>query len=249
MTLEHVVYHYPGLPENPVIPGVSLTAARGEFISLVGPSGCGKTTLFRLIAGLLEPSGGNIRITGCESGRLGHVSLMPQQDLLLPWRTILGNCLLPWELNSSGRKEDKIREIRALLEEFGLSGCESAYPHELSGGMRQRAAFLRTVLSGGELMLLDEPFGALDAITKREMQKWLLRLWSSLGRTVLFITHDLEEALLLSDRIYLMGRSPGQGLTEVNTGLPRPRSDAMRYEPRFTALRKQLEERLHEADR
>src|SRR5690606_39246754 len=138
---------------------------------------------------------------------------------LLPWRTRLDNCLLPLEIDKSGRAYGR-EKISELLVQFGLEGCESAYPDELSGGMRQRAAFLRTLAGGQELLLLDEPFGALDAMTKREMQRWLLSLWSDLGKTVLFITHDLEEALLLSDRIYLLSREEASGVQEIKVPLP-----------------------------
>ncbi|MNC27548.1 Taurine import ATP-binding protein TauB [compost metagenome] len=171
---------------------------------------------------------------------------MPQQDLLLPWRTVLDNCLLPWELKRKGSKTEAIRDIRGMLERFGLAGTEQRYPHELSGGMRQRIAMLRTLAAGNELMLLDEPFGALDAITKRGLHRWLLELWGSLEQTVLFITHDLEEALLLSDRIYLMSGGAGGGVQEFLVDLPRPRHYRMNYEPQFVALREDLEQRLYE---
>ncbi|WNS45655.1 ABC transporter ATP-binding protein [Paenibacillus sp. MMS20-IR301] len=221
---------------------------RGEFISVVGASGCGKSTLFKIIAGLLEPGGGVLSLRGIPSSarqRLGEVGYMPQQDLLLPWRTVLGNCLLPWELNRSCSREEAAGRIRDMLHRFGLAEAGNCYPHELSGGMRQRAAMLRTLAAGNELLLLDEPFGALDAITKRGLQRWLLELWSELNRTVLFITHDLEEALLLSDRIYLM--NAGGGVEEFITNLPRPRPHSLNYEPQFTAMRQELELKLNDS--
>nr|WP_264370904.1 ABC transporter ATP-binding protein [Paenibacillus sabinae] len=228
---------------------MSLTVRKGEFVSIVGASGCGKSTLLKVIAGLLEQSAGDIRLRGTDSGsganRLGHIAYMPQQDLLLPWRTVLDNCVLPLEIKgraSSGTKA----EARDMLKRVGLAGYELAYPHELSGGMRQRAAFVRTLMNGGELMLLDEPFGALDAMTKRDMHRWLLELWGNLKRTVMFITHDLEEAVLLSDRIFLMPAGSGGALQEMNVGLPRPRSMQMNFEPGFVSLRAELERRLYE---
>ncbi len=223
---------------------------QGEFISVIGASGCGKSTLFKTIAGLLEPTHGEIVIhpNPSVSSRLGQVAYMPQQDLLLPWRTVLDNCLLPWEVKPNHSKREMISHIRVLLTQFGLADLETAYPHELSGGMRQRVAFLRTLIAGegSGLMLLDEPFGALDAMTKREMHRWLLGLWSELNQTVMLITHDLEEALLLSDRIYLMSAGPMGGIQEFSVDLQRPRHNKMNYEPYFIALREELEQRLHD---
>ncbi|MNH82533.1 Carnitine transport ATP-binding protein OpuCA [compost metagenome] len=230
---------------SPIIDHLSLKVHQGEFVSIIGPSGCGKSTLFKLIAGLLEPTGGVITWTGGEvSKRLGSISYMPQQDLLLPWRTVRDNCLLPWELKKNlGSRPKQLAFIMDMLERFGLGRWAGAYPHELSGGMRQRAAFLRTLAAGGNLMLLDEPFGALDALTKREMHHWLLSLWGELQRTILFITHDLEEALLLSDRILLMPRGGG-ALEEMNVDLPRPRQPGVHATARFLELRMELEQRL-----
>ncbi|WP_042200693.1 ABC transporter ATP-binding protein [Paenibacillus camerounensis] len=246
LSVSNLSYSYTA-DQPPVFTELSMKIRRGEFISVAGASGCGKSTLFKIIAGLLEPSGGIVSLAGEPSpkaaSRLGRVGYMPQQDLLLPWRTVEGNCLLPWELKQSGTKADAVQQIRSLLHSLGLSGTEAAYPHELSGGMRQRAALARTLSSGSELLLLDEPFGALDALTKRGLQQWLLELWSGLERTVLFITHDLEEALLLSDRIYMM--HSGGGLEELAVRLPRPRSGEMIYQPQFIALRMELERRLH----
>ncbi|MEK5254289.1 ABC transporter ATP-binding protein [Paenibacillus sp. FSL F4-0125] len=225
---------------------------QGEFVAVIGASGCGKSTLFKTIAGLLEPTHGKIMIHSgrpAASTRLGQIAYMPQQDLLLPWRTVLDNCLLPWEIKPRSTKQQTISHIRDLLSRFGLVDVEKAYPHELSGGMKQRVAFLRTLVAGGggSLMLLDEPFGALDAMTKREIHRWLLELWDELNQTVMLITHDLEEALLLSDRIYLMSGGAHSELQEIVVDLPRPRHYKMNYEPRFTALREELERRLYAA--
>lgn len=218
---------------------------KGEFVSVIGASGSGKSTLFKMLAGLLEPTHGEIFLNGQHSAdRLGIIAYMPQKDLLLPWRTVLENCLLPLEI-AKANKEAKSVEILAMLERFGLAGCEQLYPDQLSGGMRQRVAFLRTLITGQDLMLLDEPFGALDAMTKRQMHKWLLSLWSDLQKTVLFITHDLEEAILLSDRIYMLSSEAEQGIQEIHVHLPRPRHFEINYEPQFIQLRKDLERRLY----
>ncbi|MRN52388.1 ATP-binding cassette domain-containing protein [Paenibacillus sp. LC-T2] len=221
---------------------------QGEFISVVGASGCGKSTLFKIIAGLLEPTCGEIDFHSEVSyaTRLGQIAYMPQQDLLLPWRTVMDNCLLPWGVKRNQSKKESITQIRGMLQRLGLAELENAYPQELSGGMKQRVAFLRTLVAGGDLMLLDEPFGALDAMTKREMHKWLLELWSEVDKTVLFITHDLEEALLLSDRIYLMSGGRAGGIQEFIVDLPRPRHYKLNYEPRFITLREDLERKLYE---
>jgi len=169
--------------------------------------------------------------------RLGKVGYMPQKDLLLPWKTVMDNVLLPLEV-SKERTQQNVSEAREWLSRFGLADVEKAYPHELSGGMRQRAAFLRTIMTGKELLLLDEPFGALDSLTKRNMHSWLLNLWGELQKTVLFITHDLEEAILLSDRIYLL---KGTGVMELKVNIPRPRTSDQIYEAEFFEMRKELE--------
>ncbi|MEK4328994.1 ABC transporter ATP-binding protein [Paenibacillus sp. FSL R7-0297] len=250
INIANLSYSFGAASRAPVFSEISMKVRRGEFISVVGASGCGKSTLFKIIAGLLEPGSGEVALHGQPSKntseRLGQVGYMPQRDLLLPWRTVLDNCLLPWELKRSGSKEEAVIQIRSMLQQFGLGETGAAYPHELSGGMRQRVAVLRTLAAGNELLLLDEPFGALDAITKRELHRWLLELWSGLEKTVLFITHDLEEALLLSDRIYLMTGGAGGGMQEFITGLPRPRHHSLNYEPQFVALRKELELKLYD---
>lgn len=212
----------------------------GEFVSIIGSSGTGKSTLFKLISGLLEPNHGDIQVNGEKhSNRLGKVGYMPQKDLLLPWRTVLDNVLLPVEVMKDN-KQQRISEIREWLSRFGLADYEKAFPHELSGGMRQRVAFLRTILTGHDLLLLDEPFGALDSLTKRNMHSWLLELLGDLKKTIVFITHDLEEAILLSDRIYLIGDN-GSQFKEVTVNLPRPRNSDLIYQQEFMVMRKELE--------
>ncbi|MDP4085301.1 MAG: ABC transporter ATP-binding protein [Bacillota bacterium] len=240
--IENLSYVFPGEEkEKSIFQHVSLDVKPGEFVSIIGSSGSGKSTLFRLIAGLLEPTSGQIWINGQLSDkRLGKVGYMPQKDLLLPWRTVIDNVSLPLELTKENKKQ-KLTEIKEWLSRFGLSGYENAYPHELSGGMKQRVAFLRTMMTGKELLLLDEPFGALDSLTKRNMHSWLLELWGELQKTVLFITHDLEEAILLSDRIYLLPGRNKPFIQEVNVDLPRPRNSELIYQSEFIGMRKELE--------
>lgn len=205
-----------------ILSQLSFSLDKGEFVSLLGPSGSGKSTIFRLITGLEKPSSGIITLYGsAEVERLGKVGYMPQQDLLLEWRTIMENVCLPLEIKKETHLDKQ--EVRRLLAEFGLAGHEEAYPHQLSGGMKQRASFLRAMLSGAELLLLDEPFSALDAVTRLSMQEWLLEQWEKTEKTVLFITHDVDEALLLSDRILLFADKPLHTFEEIRVPLGRPR--------------------------
>ncbi|MCQ6278812.1 ABC transporter ATP-binding protein [Bacillus sp. EB600] len=242
LAIKELEFSFPIEDGNKLIfQNVSINVKQGEFVSLIGASGSGKSTLFRLITGLLEPKQGEIWIAGeLAANRLGKVGYMPQKDLLLPWRTVMDNILLPLELTKEN-KHPKMAEIREWLSRFGLAAYEKAYPHELSGGMKQRVAFLRTIMTGRDLLLLDEPFGALDALTKRKMHSWLLELWGDLQKTVLFITHDLEEAILLSDRIYLLPGLSGQKVQELKVNLPRPRSPELIYQSEFITMRKELE--------
>jgi ABC-type nitrate/sulfonate/bicarbonate transport system ATPase subunit len=232
-----------------VLDGVDFQVADGEFVSVVGPSGCGKSTLFNLVAGLLRPSSGHILLDGREPDRLlGRVGYMPQKDLLMPWRTVLDNVTLGLEMGDVPRKEARRRAL-AQMPRFGLAGFERRWPAKLSGGMRQRAALLRTFLAGRDLMLLDEPFGALDALTRQAMQAWLLDIWQTDRKTILFITHDVEEAVYLSDRVYVMSGRPGRMQLCVNVDIPRPRALEMTGEPRFVELKRHLLEPLREASR
>ncbi|MBI2936558.1 MAG: ABC transporter ATP-binding protein [Chloroflexi bacterium] len=215
----------------PVLEDVSLTVNEGEFVSLVGPSGCGKSTLLSIISGLDRPTQGLVLLNGgVETKRLGNIAYMPQKDLLLPWRTVLDNAALGPEVQGCSRAEAR-RRAGVLLETFGLQGFEREYPHNLSGGMRQRVAFLRTILAEKPVILLDEPFGALDALTRAEMQAWLLSLWGSLGKTIILVTHDVEEAVLLSHRVYVLTARPGRVKQAFPVPLPWPR----RYEMVTTA--------------
>ncbi|MDI3339139.1 MAG: ABC transporter ATP-binding protein [Sphaerobacter sp.] len=220
--------------------GVDLTVYEGEFVAIVGPSGCGKSTLLNIVSGLDQPSAGLILLDDAPAtSRLGRTAFMPQRDLLLPWRTVLDNAILGLEIAGVPRREARAR-ARALLPRFGLADFADAYPAMLSGGMRQRAALLRTVLPNKSLLLLDEPFGALDALTRAAMQEWLLGLWEDLRRTILFVTHDIEEAVLLADRVLVMSPRPGRIVRDAPVPLPRPRDYTVVTTPEFVVLRAEL---------
>jgi ABC-type nitrate/sulfonate/bicarbonate transport system ATPase subunit len=199
----------------PALAGVSLHAGHGELLAVVGPSGCGKTTLLELVCGLQAPDGGVVECA--------PAALMPQRDLLLPWLSAVDNAALALRIAGSSRAQARARAA-ALFVELGLDGFEHAHPHELSGGMRQRVAFLRTLLSGKPILCLDEPFGALDAITRAEMQAWLGRALQREPRTVVLVTHDVEEAVVLADRLAVLSPRPGQLRAEIEVDLPHPRS-------------------------
>ena len=230
-----------------VLDGLSLRAGQGEFVTLIGPSGCGKSTVLNLVAGLQHPDEGEIRFDGVlTEQRLGRCGWMPQRDLLLPWRTVLDNVLLGPEVHGHASGRDRAREEASrLLPLFGLEGFGQSYPATLSGGMRQRAALLRTFLTHSGVLLLDEPFGALDALTRIALQEWLLRVWHEFGYTVLFITHDVEEALFLSDRVYVLTERPARVCLELEVPLPRPRAREMTLSAEFAALKHTLMEALH----
>ena len=216
---------------------VTIAADAGRFVSLIGPSGCGKSTLFNVIAGLMPPSTGRVLIDGEDfTGLIGGVGYMLQKDLLLPWRTVLDNVALGMEIRGA-RLADARRRAQPYLARYGLGGFEHRYPSALSGGMRQRAALLRTLLIDTDIILLDEPFGALDALTKQRMQEWLLTLWSDFRKTIVFITHDVEEALFLSDEICVMAARPGRVAARMAVPLDRPRPRTIVGRPDFVALK------------
>lgn len=209
----------------------------GTFASIIGPSGCGKSTLFNIIAGLDRPTTGRVLLGGVDcTGQQGLVGYMLQKDLLLPWRTILSNVVLGLEI-AGVRKRDRESLARRFLAQYGLAGFEHKYPSQLSGGMRQRAALLRTILFNRDVLLLDEPFGALDALTRAQMQEWLLDLWDDLGKTVLFVTHDIDEAIYLSDVVFVMSARPGRVVGRLDIDLERPRKPSVVTSPRFTELK------------
>ncbi|MGC5327930.1 ABC transporter ATP-binding protein [Brevibacillus sp. SYSU BS000544] len=232
------------------ISDASLTVGKGEFVSLIGPSGCGKSTILDIVAGLTLPDEGVVSINGqVITGQKGLVGYMPQKDVLFPWRTILDNVIVGLEVQGMRKAEAREQAIQ-LLPLFGLEKFASSYPDSLSGGMKQRAAFLRTFLAKKELMLLDEPFGKLDALTRMEMQQWLLSIWQTYQHTVLLVTHDIDEAILLSDRIYFLSHRPGRIIAEVEVSLPRPRlrDSRLTLDPTFIAIKRQLLELLGAGD-
>src|SRR6266536_1686249 len=223
---------------------VTLLIPQGRFVSLIGPSGCGKSTIFNIIAGLLEPTGGRVLIDGIDAtGTIGRVGYMLQKDLLLPWRTVLDNVILGMEIQDVPLRAARVRAL-PLLHRYGLAGFEYLYPNALSGGMRQRAALLRTLLFDTDVILLDEPFGALDAQTKLKMQEWLMQLWSDFSKTVLFVTHDVEEAIYLSDEVHMMGTRPGRIIETIPVALPRPRIRTSALTPDFIAIKERCLELL-----
>lgn len=224
----------------PVLQGIDLTADENQFVAIVGPSGAGKSTLFNIVAGLVTPTSGSVYLDGRDiTGSPGHVAYMMQKDLLLDWRRVLDNVTLGPELAGKPRAAARER-AKALMQEFGLEGFEDFYPSGLSGGMRQRAALMRTFLCDKSLLLLDEPFGALDALTRAGMHEWLLKVCQDFPRTVLFITHDPEEAVFLSDRVYVLTHRPAtvKGIVEVR--LPRPRTHDTIADFEFTQLKRKV---------
>ncbi|MFF2484709.1 ABC transporter ATP-binding protein [Paenibacillus sp. NPDC058071] len=247
LEIRGLTFGFPG--RKPLFEDLNLTIAEGEFVSLVAASGAGKTTLFRLLAGLLQPQAGTIAfggetvsggsISGKAAEGKARIGYMPQRDSLMPWRTVLDNAALGLELQGVS-KRDARRQALALLPELGLAGTENQYPHELSGGMRQRVSFLRSLLGGADLLLLDEPFSALDAMTRTSMQQWLIQIWEKRRKTVLFITHDMDEALLLSDRVLVAGASPVSVMEPIEIRLPRPRSYETLVDERFAASKRQI---------
>jgi ABC-type nitrate/sulfonate/bicarbonate transport system ATPase subunit len=227
---------------------VDLEVEAGQFVALVGPSGCGKSTLLRVLAGLLVASAGTATVGGLDVvGRPGHAAYMPQKDLLLPWRRAIDNATLGAELD--GRVDREARaEATALFERFGLAGFERAWPSQLSGGMRQRLALLRTFLYRRDVLLLDEPFGALDALTRRDMVSWLQGVWLDDRRSVVFVTHDVEEALVLADRVDVLTARPGRVVARVDVPFSRPRPASIVSDPAFVALRARIFDALVSGD-
>jgi len=226
---------------------VDLHADPGEWVTLIGPSGCGKSTLFNLVAGLDQPSSGEIRIGGSVlDDRLGASAYLPQRDALLPWRRVVDNVTLPLELAGRPRREAR-RVAEPLLDRFGLSAFAGSWPWQLSGGMRQRVAVLRTIVTRPRLLLLDEPFGALDGITRTDLQQWLGGVLADDGATVLLVTHDVTEAVFLSDRVVVMSPRPGRVVAEITVDLPRPRRVEVQETPAFVELEGRLRHELRAA--
>jgi len=223
-----------------VLDRVDLRVAPGEMVALVGPSGCGKSTLLSVLAGLLDPDAGEVLLDGrAAPARLGTLTLMPQRDALLPWRTLEDNVAIAAGL-AGASAEEAGRSARAALARFGLSEFGDHYPHALSGGMRQRGALGRTLLSGARAWLLDEPFGALDALTRADLQGVLGATWAERRPTAVLVTHDLDEALLLGDRVLVAGPRPMRIVDEIAVDLSRPRSLDDTVAPEFAAMRARL---------
>lgn len=242
---QNVTFQYEEDPYR-MFEDLSFSVSQGEFVAVVGASGCGKSTLFRLIHQLEETERGNILVGGKDvRGQKGYSGFMPQRDLLMPWRTLERNLALPLELKKVPKAEQKA-QVREMLDRVGLGGSGGKYPGELSGGMRQRASFARTLLSGSDLLLLDEPFSALDYLTRVSLQEWLAEQWESLGKTVLFVTHDVEEALFLATRILVLQGRPVRELASISVPLPFPRNRKMLEAPEIQDLKEQLIEGLKE---
>ncbi|MFT8355975.1 MAG: ABC transporter ATP-binding protein [Bifidobacterium aquikefiri] len=218
----------------------SLSVSDGELITIVGPSGCGKSTLFNIISGVLQPTEGNVIINDKDVTNVpGNVGYMMQKDLLLPWKSTLENILTGVSLTRKPTKEDLELAI-SMAQEYGLGDYLDNFPHSMSGGMRQRAAFLRTLMFDRDVLLLDEPFGALDSQTRLSMQEWLLKVWAEQRRTVLFVTHDVEEAVFLADRVVVMTPRPGRIEKIIDIDLPRPRTRTILTDQKFVEYKRMI---------
>ena len=229
--------------KNEIIYDLNLHVKEGEFVSILGPSGSGKSTLFNLIGGLLTPESGSITLQGNKiNGKRGSISFMPQTPSLLPWRTTLQNVLLGQELQG---RIDK-NTAKEMLERAGLGDYIDSYPHQLSGGMKQRAAFIRALLSPQPIICLDEPFSALDELTRLDMQKWLLDIWDAHRPTVLFVTHNIDEALYLSDRILILTDRPARIGFEFIVPFTRPRKEELMLDESFLQCKKTIHFALKE---
>ena len=224
-----------------ILRNIDLSVNSREIVSIIGPSGCGKSSVLNLISGLQSPDSGQIKIEGKsdQSDRLNMISYMQQKDLLLPWRTVLDNVILGLEIQGIPKKESR-KIAMEQMEKFGLLGFENKYPFTLSGGMKQRAAFLRTILMDRPILLLDEPFSALDALNRMQMQEWVIKLFDGLDKTVIFVTHDIDEAIFLSDRIYVMSSSPGEFIAIENIKLTRPRSREIMFSSDVLSIKNRL---------
>lgn len=223
--------------QNEVLKDLTFSIEREEFVSIVGPSGSGKSTIFHLIGGMLKPENGTIELAGQDiTGNRGSISYMPQTSSLLPWRTVLQNVLLGQELQ--GKKDEDL--AKEMLIKAGLMNYIHAYPSELSGGMKQRVAFIRALLSPQSLICLDEPFSALDELTRLDMQKWLLSIWEDHRRTILFVTHSIEEAIFLSDRIIVLSHKPAHVKCEFRIPFKRPREESLLLADEFLEWKRKI---------
>lgn len=219
-----------------VLSDISMSLEGNRFVSVVGPSGCGKSTLLRIIAGLLPADSGNLKIQG-------EISYLQQNSPLMPWRNLYRNVALPLEIKYGKSKQNEKR-VRSLIKEFGLEGFEEYLPDEISGGMAKRAALMRTHLEESDIMLLDEPFSSLDAITKKKLGRWLLNIWNNHKKGVVFVTHDIEEALFLSDKVYVMGENSAGIIDSLEIEFERPRNNDIIYTQEFIQMKKRIEKML-----
>jgi len=227
-----------------IVEDIDIYLNQGEFVSVLGPSGCGKSTLFNVIAGLLKPEAGQVFVNDKEvTGETGVVSYMYQKDLLLPWRNVIDNGILPLEVRGIPKKEAR-EKVKAMLAIFQLEEDGKKYPIQLSGGMKQRVSLLRTTMFSKEIMLLDEPFGGLDAITRLKMQEYLLEILKKIKGSVLFITHDIDEAIFLSDRIYIINGSPARIVKEIAVPLKHASPELMMTSPELRQLRSDILKQL-----
>lgn len=234
--------------EFPMVTNLSFSVNDGEFVSVIGASGCGKSTLFRLINGLEKPQSGEILVNGVLiEKQKNYSSFMPQKDLLLPWRTIEKNVCLPMEIMKVPKAEQE-EKCREALKQVGLIDYIDKYPKDLSGGMKQRVAFARTLLAGADMLLLDEPFSALDYLTRVDMQEWLLTQWQNSGKTIIFITHDVEEAVFLSKRIFVIQDRPFSSMESINVPMDYPRKRAELKRPEVADLKETLISKLRKRD-
>lgn len=229
---------------RPLLEDVNIHVNKGELVSLLGQSGSGKTTLFNIISGLIRPEGGRVLLRGEDvTGEAGHIAYMLQKDLLLPFKTIEDNVALPLLIRGTDKAQAR-RMVGEHFRFFGLEGTQKKYPRQLSGGMRQRGALLRTYMFSRDLALLDEPFSALDTITRSEMHSWYLEVMENIHLTTLFITHDIDEAIFLSDRIYLLTGSPSHISREILIREPRPRTDEFKLTDRFLVYKRTIIQEL-----
>ena len=240
LSFDKVSYQYPS-EDFDIIDGLSFSVEPGSFHCIIGVSGCGKSTIFRLTNGLLKPKAGNILVGGSPiEGQNHYCGYMPQKDLLFPWRTVGENLALPLEIRGGLFKAERRDMVEASLADVGLSGCADKRPDELSGGMRQRAAFARTMLAGSDLLLLDEPFSALDFLTRISMQEWILDQWQRHKKTILFITHDVEEAVFLSSSVLVVESTPIRALKEIPVPMAYPRTRQDLNRPDIAELKESL---------